>query len=871
MINKCRDIPMVSCFSNRQVIHAILLILISLTCFTSGLTAQEEPASYNAELDPTPEDSTFTLADSIFMDSVRTVQEAPLQSKVKYDARDSMIIDVKHQKAYLYGEAIVLYEDIELNAGYIEIDFQKNMVFAKGLEDSTGAMIEQPAFKEAGQEYKAGSMTYNFESKKGKINEAFTQEGEGYIHGEAIKRQTEDVFYIRNGKYTTCNLDHPHFYINASKLKVINNQKIVTGPANMWISDVPTPLAVPFGFFPNKRERQSGVLIPTYGNSPAKGFFLQNGGFYWGASDNFDMAFRGDIYTNLSWRLASDARYKKRYKHDGRLDLEFVNNKEGDPETPDYIQTNSFFVRWDHRQDAKARPYSSFNASVNAGTVNNFQNNFNTSTNDYLSNTFKSNISYTKRFGNSPFTLTANASHSQNSLDSTISLTLPQMAFTMNRVFPFKRKVRVGKEKFYEKIGVSLTSNFRNTVNTKQDDFFTESTLDKMQNGMQHRIPISTNVKLGNFTLSPNINYTETWYGKTRKQRYDADIQEVVFDTVNGFERFGQVSTGIGISTKLYGMYTYKRGRIKAVRHTFTPNINFSFTPDYSNIEPGVFDEVQVDSTGKVEQYTIFDGGIFGSPSTYRQARINFNFQNTLEMKYLPRSDTAESFKKAKLLDAFNFSTTYDIFRDSLNWDPVRLTARTNLGKFMTINANAVFDPYALSDDGTKINEAQYNVDGRIARLTSADATIGLRLKSEPKDPEKKPEVRTEVQQSELDEIRNNPDAYIDFNIPWSLNINYNIRYTKPGFTDEVTNTLGFNGDVNVTDNWKIAFRSGFDFETQELTYTSIDIFRDLHCWQIRFNTIPFGPRTSYNFDINVKASVLQDLKLSRRRSYFDQ
>jgi lipopolysaccharide assembly outer membrane protein LptD (OstA) len=868
---------MVGCFRLRQVIHAALLILSSLLVCTTTVLGQVELPAYDPSLDPTPEDSIYTTSDSLYRDSVLTVRDAPLQTKVDYDARDSIIIDVKQQKAFLYGEAIVNYEDIELTAGYIEIDFTKNLVYASGIEDTAGKMIEEPLFKEAGKEYKAGEMTYNFQSKKGKIVEAFTQEGEGYVHGERIKKYSDDVFYIKNGKYTTCNLDHPHFYILASKLKIINNQKIVTGPANMWIADVPTPLAVPFGFFPNKRERQSGILIPTYGNSPGKGFFLQNGGFYWGASDNFDTEIRGDIYTNTSWAVNTSSRYKKRYKHQGNLDFQYVNNKDGDPETPDYSEVTSFFVRWNHKQDPKARPYSSFNASVNAGSVNNFQNNFNIDPTNYLNNTFKSNISYTKRFANTPFTLTANGSHTQNSQDSTISITLPQVAFTMNRIFPFKRKVRFGKEKFYEKIGVSLTSNFQNRVTTKQEDLFTESTLDKLQYGMQHRIPISTNVKLGHFNISPNVNITETWYGKTNRASYDEDTKGLVYDTVVGFERFAQINTGIGISTKLYGMYTYKKGRIKAIRHTFTPNINFSYTPDYSTIDPDAFVEVQTDSLGTVEKRSIFTGGIFGAPTTYRQALVNFNFQNSFEMKVAPgKNDTAETLRKVKLLDALNFSTTYDIYKDSLNWDPLRISARTSLGKILSVQGNATFDPYTINEIGRRINTAQYEVNGKLARLTAVDFTFNMNLQSDPKDPEKKDTRAPNASQGELDEIRQDPKAYIDFNIPWRLGVNYNVGYRKPGLEESVVNTIGLNGDVSITENWKMAFRTGYDFENQAASITSIDVIRDLHCWQIRFSTIPFSNNpnqnyTQYSFDINVKASVLQDLKLSRRRSYFDQ
>lgn len=868
MLNKCSDIHTESYFRLSQVIHVFLLILFVLTGIVPNVGAQTETPLANTE-----NDSLAAIEDSL----VKSEKEPPLSSMVNYDAQDSMIIDIEAQKAYLFGSAVVKYEDIELTAGYIEIDFKKNLVYAEGVEDSTGQIVEQPVFTESGKEYQAGSMTYNMESKKGRIKEAFTQEGEGYIHGETIKRHSEDVFFIKNGKYTTCNLDHPHYYIKAGKLKIINNNKIVTGPANMWISDVPTPLAVPFGFFPNKNERQSGIIIPAYGSSADKGFNLRNGGYYFGVSDNFDAALTGDIYTNLSWSTYLRSSYRKRYKHNGNLAVEYTNSKSGDPETPDFTQTTSFFVRWKHAQDPKARPYSSFNASVNAGNTNNFRNNFNTSATDYLSNTFKSNISYTKRFANSPFTLTANASHSQNSLDSSITVTAPHLTMTMSRIYPFKKNIPTANRGFAASLaknfGFSLTSEFQNTVTTNQEDFFNPSTLNKMRNGFRHSIPFSSSAKIGFINVSPRVTLNETWYFSSTRETYDSEAGEAVLsDTVAGFERYSQVTGGVELSTKIYGMYTLKKTRVKAVRHTFTPNVSFNYTPDNSRYTPELFGTVQIDSTGATEEYGYLDNQIWRGPGSYRQAIVRFNFQNTLEMKYQPKSDTAETLKKATLLDAFNFSTQYDIFADSLNWSPVSIDARTNIGKFLTIRAGATLDPYAINENGRRTNTAQYEIDGSLFRLTQVTSSLTLNLQSKDKKEtsEKRDEQLSDADKSELENVSENPDAYVDFRIPWSINLTYSITYNRNGLEEDVINSLNFSGDVNVTDNWKVGYRSGLDFETGQLTYTSIDIYRDLHCWQIRFNAIPFGARQQYTFDIHVKASVLQDLKLQRKRNWFD-
>lgn len=806
----------------------------------------------------------------------KKASSSSLDSKVDYQANDSIVMDLKTNKAYLYGEAVVLYENLELKADFIEIDFKTNIVYAKGREDSTGTLVGKPVFTEAGKEYQAGEMTYNFETKKGKIKEAFSKEGEGYVHGESIKMHAENVIYIRNGKYTTCsNQEHPHFHIQATKLKIITEDKIVTGPAQMYVAEIPTPLVVPFGIFPNKPGRQSGIIIPTYGNSPGLGFFLMNGGYYFGKSDVRDLSLTGDIYSNGSYGLHAVHNYNKRYRSNGAVNLDFSEIRRGDPEAADFSKNSTFFVRWRHTQDPKATPKSNFSASVDAGSVNNFQNDFSTIPRDYLSNQFKSNISYSRTLGKN-FRGTLNANHSQNSIDSSIAVTLPQATLTMNRIFPFKRKVAVGKDAWYERIGLSLTSDFRNQVRTKQDSIFLPQTLNKMQNGMQHTIPISTNIKIGYVTINPNMNFTERWYFQTIRNRWDNDSRNVFQDTVSGFERFGQASFNTGISTKIYGMYSMKKGRIKAVRHTITPNMGINYTPDWTSSR--WFNEYQTDTLGNSRRYSIFDRGIYGGPSQRQSAVITFNVQNSLEMKYLSRSDTAQTLKKGKLLDAFNFSTSYDIFRDSLNWDPIRVDARTNIGENLNFRVDAILDPYAQDSLGRSYNKTHFSETGQLLRLNQVQGTVGFRLQGKKKD-EKKPDVPNPNDPMRQDptadafrqDIQRNPGAYVDFNIPWNLNINYNITYSRRGNTNRLINTLNFQGDINITEGWKIGVQSGYDFELQSLSFTNINIMRDLHCWQIMFNAVPFGPRTSYMLDVHVKASVLQDLKITRRRSWFDQ
>lgn len=874
-----------------RVIHAIVLIVVAgLGTNISAQVTSPDTASIIVPDSADNDTNRIALVDTLATDTTESGIGSVLNSKVDYAARDSMILDVKQQKAYLYGDAIVNYESLELTAGYIEIDFTNSEVLAEGFPDSNGVIQGEPLFKEAGQEYSSHSMTYNFESKKGKIRDAFTQEGEGYIHGEAIKKETEDVFYIRNGLYTTCNLEHPHFHIKASKLKVINNKKIITGPAQMWIADVPTPLAIPFGFFPNKRGRQSGVIIPTYGNSPAQGFFLQNGGYYFGISDNLDASVVGDIYTNGSYSLQGGTNYIKRYKHNGQLQLSYSNMKRGDEETPDFTQEETFFVNWNHRQDPKARPNSNFQAQVQAGSNNNFRNNPDVNVNNFVQTNFSSNVSYTKNFANSPFSLTLNASHNQNNQDSVVNVTLPQATLTMSRVFPLKRKQATGPERWYEKIGMSLTSQFQNRLRNKDRDFFSQQTLDQARYGVQHSIPINTSIKVAkHFTFSPGMTWNDTWYWQTIRRRWEPatdtnSVDQVVTDTIPEFRRYGEASFNGALTTNLYGMYTFRKTRIKAIRHKITPSVSLNYTPNINAGNSAIFRSVQSDTNGTQTEYTVFDQGIYGAPTNYERAIISFDIQNNLEMKYRPRSDTAETLKKATLIEMFQVRGSYDMFIDSLNWSPVTVGIRTSIGRFLNVRTDWTLDPYTINSNGTRINTFRLDDNGDLFRVTRASAAIGLNLSSKERNGSNNQDQQDQQAQNNLPEppplasvadeelayILANRDRYVDFNIPWTLNVNYTITYSKPGLTENIVNNLAFGGDMNITKNWKVGASSGYDFDQSELTVTSINVFRDLHCWQIVFSTVPFGDLTSYNIDIHVKASVLQDLKLTRRRSWFD-
>jgi lipopolysaccharide assembly outer membrane protein LptD (OstA) len=808
------------------------------------------------------------ITDTTFSDSVVVIDTMyspdALKSKVRYKAKDSIRVDLKSQLVYLFGQSEVYYEDIELKAEEIEIDMDSNIVTARGKQDSTGKYFGEPIFTEKGSVVNSHEMKYNFDTKKGLIIDAITHEGENYIHGEKIYKTPDDILYIKNGKYTTCNLKHPHYYFSAKKLKIIPEDKIITGPANLVIEGVPTPIGIPFGFFPNSNKQKSGVIIPTFGESGQYGFFLLGGGYYLGVSDNFSTQLTGDYYTKGSFAANWLTNYKKRYKFTGSLSTNYSVFKNGYKEFPNYSENSNFFIRWSHRQDPKARPNSIFSANVNFGNSQNFTNNFNSSGTEYLSTSFNSTISYKKSWAGKPFSLSINGYHTQNTLNKTVTVRLPEVAFNVSRIYPFKRKA-IGKQRFYEKIGISYSLNTKNEV-TAGDSLFSMNNLgslsDKFQNGMKHSIPISTSFKvLKHFTVNPTFNYSEVWYLKSINKSINPANNQIETDTIGGFVRGNTYNMAVNMSTKVYGMYQYRGKIIKALRHVMTPSVGFSYLPkNRSGLKS------YVDSTNTEFDYSIFENGIYGRSNSTEAGLVNLSLLNNFEMKVRNRKDSLGKDTKIKLLENLKFSTSYNVVADSLNWSNLLIGARTYILKKISLTYNASYDLYALDSSITKnqitrVNTSEWGRNGRIGRLTNANIAVGFSLKS--KNANKKDSNYGTEQ--ELEYIRANPGEYIDFNVPWTLSMNYNVRYTKPQFQSSVIQTLNFSGDFSLTQRWKIGFNSGYDFEQKDLSYTSVDIYRDLHCWEMSFNWVPLGPRQSYLFTIRVKSALLQDLKLTRR------
>lgn len=799
------------------------------------------------------------------MPKTDTVSTESLKSKVQYSALDSIRFDIPGEKVYLYGKAKVRYEDIELDAHFIEVDWTKRSLQAAGGTDSLGKDVGLPVFKQGSESFTAKTVAYNFDTKKGRITEVNTRQGDGFILGETIKRMDEKNYFIRDGAYTTCDQPHPHFSISARKLKVIQDNKVVTGPAWLVIEDVPTPLMIPFGYFPTRKGRASGILFPSYGESGRLGFFFKDAGYYFGIGDVVDFAVTGDIYTLGSWGAKLNSNYALRYRFNGNVSISYSEIKTSEKELPDYNLFKDFFVRWSHRQDPKARPGSNFSANVNAGSSGYYQNNV-SSANNYLTNTFQSSIAWSKNWAGKPYSFSASLTHSQNTITRDVSMSLPNTNFSVNRIYPFKRKAAVGPERWYEKIGMSYQNNFQNNIQTKDTLLFKED--DQFRYGMSHTIPISTSAKLFKyFTLSPSFTYNERWYPETIRKSFSSDLNAVVTDTVKEFRAARDFQMSASLNTRLYGMVQMKRGKIAAIRHVVSPTVSLGYRPDFSSSSFKSYRQY-TGPDGQEVSYSIFQNGIFGGPPSGKYGAVGFSIDNNLEMKVRQQTDSTENLKKIKIFESLSASMVYNLAADSLNWSNLNLAGRTTLFEKVSLSFSGSFDPYVTDTSGIRINRSEWKENKRIGRLTNANASVNFSLVGG----NKKERTSEKGTPEELDQINRNIQDYVDYSIPFNLSIGYSINYSKPGIQEAVLNqTLNMNGDVSVTPKWKMTFNTGWDFVENDLSYTSLGIFRDLHCWEMRFNWVPFGFQQNYFFQINVKSSVLQDLKLTKKNDIYDR
>lgn len=866
---------------------------------------------YDSLVNYSPSDSLeYSLAnsDSLSINADSLAQQAigDIETTIQYSAKDSIHMDVPNQIINLYGEAQIIYGDIELTASQIEINYLTHIITAKGTTDSLGNETGKPIFKDGDENFETDNMKYNFESGKAIINGVVTQQGDAVLQGSKVYKNEKDELFISQAKYTTCNMADPHFHIESSKLKVIPNHKVVSGPFYIKIKDIPTPIGFAFGMFPVPKQKVSGVIVPGYGEEKRRGFYLKNGGYYFAINDYMDLQLTGEIYSKGSWGINAATGYNKRYAYSGRFNAKYNNQKglnEGDSTV-----INDFWVNWSHSPQSKGS--SRFSASVNAGTSTYNQNNPTVDLRNTLNQEFNSSVSYSKTFKGTPFSMNASSRLQQNVNTGLVNLLLPELAFNMSRIYPFKFGATSAKN-WVQKISFSWNMNSTNRAsnnkigqpsfpvlgyNPENDTIVPLSELglkglwERAENGVRHQIPISTSMNLFKFiTFSPSFNYSELWYSKELSYQWIDEAAAVKVDTINGFSRAFQYSASGSFNTRLYGTLNFKGEKIQAIRHVMIPSFSMSFSPDFSDDKYGYYQEVQIDSLGHTRRLSKYEGFVYGTPSAGQNASASFSLSNNLEMKVKTKKDTTDKARKVVLLDNLSFNTSYNFLADSFQLSPIRIAARTKIfNKKLDISFNSTLDPYIYQLDSIYFTS---NGDKRVAQrrrnifawdigegfgqLTQVTLALGMSLNPKARESNNKREEElgplTAEEELELEFIKNNPELYVDFNIPWDLRFNYNVNYRKRGHEDaEIIQALTFSGSITFTEKWNMSFNSGFDFQNLEFTQTNFNITRNLHCWQMNFSWTPFGRYQSYYLTINAKSSLLQDLKVNKQRSWYD-
>lgn len=784
-----------------------------------------------------------------------------------------MRYDLPNQTVYLFGKAKVTFQDLVLTAERIRLDLKHNVVCAFGGMDSAGVMTGLPQFVQGGHTIDADSLCYNFDTKQGFIHEVRTKEDQLYAIAHTSRLQANKEVHSLGGMLTTCDRPHPHYHFAVSKMIVIPDDKIIAGPALMKIGKVPTPLAVPFGLFPNHHGGSAGILIPTYGNSDQFGYFLLNGGYYLPLGDHFDEQLTGDIYSRGSWGLRSVTRYKTRYRYSGSLDIQHSTKLNSLPEYPDFSKQRNFFVRWNHLVDPKASLTDRFSASVNIGTSQNFTNNFNSTTVDYLSNTFQSNVTWNHLWTGKPYSIAVAARHSQNTLTHSFDVTLPSVTFNVQRFFPatWLHGETSGAPKWYDQIGVTWTTQFDNQLTTTEEHLYLQNLdylLKQTRNGIRHTGAVSTSFKTHLFTVNPSFNITDRTYFSYLRKTYDPSDSTVLSDTIPGVRNVLDWNLSTTFTSKLYGTYSFRHSkRLVGIRHVITPTATLSYVPGNDTREFGPFGY-----NGAYAGYSPYDISIYGAPSPSESGLLALGLVQSLEAKVKGKELDANGdvqYKKVKLIDYFGINSNYDLLKDSIRWSPVSVAARTQFFNKVDLNLTSTWNPYATNALGQNIEMSTRKLDGSLAHLSAATAAVGFELKSKRYGQPVAAPPKDDQVVGEADPAKG---ARINFSLPWHLRVNYSYSisrsYLERVHTDQQTQSVLFNGDMNILKYWKLGVSSGYDLQAQQWTPTSLNLYWDLHCWEFNFNLIPLGVRKSFMFRINVKASVLHDLKYELRKPY---
>lgn len=896
----------------RSILSAFLIFIsvVLLALPVQGSVSPRYIANCYISSDSLAGDSLSKLpADSIASDSTEKKSNA-IDAPVIYESNDSMVW-VRGGNAYLYGEAKVNYQNIELTAGTISMNMDSSLVHATAMVDSLGNSHSLPVFKDGGTPYESDRMSYNFKSKKGYINNVYTQQSDGFLMGKNAKKDEDNTFYAQNARYTTCDASHPHFYVALTRAKMRPEKDVVFGPAYLVVADVPLPLAIPFGFFPFTSDYSSGFIMPSYGDELERGFYLRDGGYYFAISDKMDLRLTGEIFTKGSWGVAASSNYARRYRFSGSFNLSYLVTKQGERNLPDYSVGKNFRIQWNHTQDAKSMPSSNFSASVNFATSNYERANLNSLYNPILNSQSvrTSSVSYSKTFSSIGLTLSTTANISQNVQDSTLSLTLPSLNVSLSKKYPFKRKKRAGEERWYEKISLSYSGQLSNSISTKEDKLFKSNLARDWNNGFKHNIPISATFQLFKYiNITPSFNYTERWYLRKVNQSWDEATQSVVKDTVFGFNRVYNYNMSLSMNTTLYGFYQpagfLKNSRVQMVRHVFKPSLSFSYAPDFGASRYGYYDTyTYTDDRGEVRtvEYSPYAGSMYGVPGKGRTGSINLDIGNNVEMKWRTKTD---SIKKVSIIDELGANISYNLAAKKQPWSNLSTRLRLKLTKNYTFSFNAVWATYAyaFNDRGQVIvgdrTEWSYGRFGRFQGMshnlsyTFNNATWGKIVKLLNLGKKKDIDEEEQEEMSEKDKIKENADkmkgasmrsasrekkstadvdddGYMPFKFPWSFSVSYgivmaedrsapiNIRTMR--YPYKFTQNLNFSGNIGISDEWKINFTSGYNIEYKKLTTTTMNVSRNLHCFEMSCGIV-LAPYTSFNFSFRATSQMLADV-----------
>ncbi len=855
--------------------------------------------------------------DSIRLDSINRKKSGALDAPVTFSSEDSMVYDAKSKVARLYGKSNVKYQNMDLSSDRIQMSLDSSLVRATGTADSTGAISGTPVFTMGQDKYESDTMAFNFKTKKGFIYNVYTEQEDGYLSSQHSKRDSSGVLYLEHGRYTTCDQPHPDFYIALSRAKVRPSKDVVFGPAYLVVADVPLPLAIPYGFFPFTKSYSSGFIMPSYGDESSRGFYLRDGGYYFAMSDKWDLKLLGEIYTKGSWGLSVASNYRKRYRYNGSFFFSYQNTKNGDKGMPDYTEQTSFKLQWSHRQDPKSNPFSSLSASVNFASTSYERNNLNSMYNpqSYTQSLRTSSVNWSTSFSSLGMTISGSANLSQNMIDSTVSLTLPDLNISVSRFYPFKRKHMAGKERWYEKISMSYTGQFSNSIDTKEDKLFKSNLIKDWRNAFQHNIPINANFTLFNYiNINPSFNFTDRMYSNKVMKSWDEQAQTERADTTYGFYNVYNWSMSIGASTKMYGFWVPSKkifgDKIQAIRHVLTPQVTFSYAPDCGSRYYETYQKTDADGNVSLVEYSPFENGLFNVPSRGKTGSVTFDLSNNIEMKVKSDKDST-GYKKLSIIDELGFNMGYNMAAKEKPWSDLTVRLRLKWWKNYTFNLNAVFATYAyeLDDNGRPYvsNHTEYS-KGRFGRFQGLSQNISFTLNPEKlkkwfgggddeedatEDDNNTEDDDTGIESNVDDDMVNgqngarkknagkaetDADGYMKFSMPWSLTFGYGITMrenTSGKFNTKTmrypyafTQTLNFSGNIRISDGWNISFSSGYDFENHDLSMTTASLSRDLHCFNMSCSVV-LAPYTSYNFSFRCNAATLTDaLKYDKRSGY---